>query len=312
MDLTFAQIKELTVGALTVTETEQGITFTRFTPEQVTAFPTEKQRKRTAQTAGIRVDFHTDADRVEVTVAAAGKYEILVDDLCTEFELLEAGETVSADLPAGDHRVTVMMPSHFPGALQGIRLMGETYVKPHVYRKKAAFYGDSITQGWKSEKDSQSFAWLLTRHFDLHSMNFGVGGSKFQPETVVDIGYEPDVVLVALGTNNFNPKFSLEYMHENCGDYLDRILNLYPDSKLFCITPIWRGAEHEVRGELTFPSLRKLIADEAEKRNIAVIDGYEMVPHRAEYYADEVCLHPNDMGFANYARKLIKILTPYL
>ena len=91
MQLSSAQIRQLTVGALTIVENENGYSFTRFTPEQRESFRTtfEIWGERCDYTSGIRIDFHTDATAVEVTVGTAGKYEVLIDDLCAYFEELE-------------------------------------------------------------------------------------------------------------------------------------------------------------------------------------------------------------------------------
>ena len=54
-----------------------------------------------------------------------------------------------------------------------------------------------------------------------------------------------------------------------------------------------------------------MVSEEAAKRNMVVIDGYDMIPHRTEYLDDEL-VHPNDIGYALYAQNLIKALNRYL
>lgn len=313
MEFTFSQIKEYTVGALSVTQDEGGYRFNRFTPTQRAAFGAvvSEWADRADHTTGICIDFHTDAMKFFAEVSAAGKYEVYVDDLCTYFSYLEAGATIELGLDGGDHRITLILPCRTCGRIKAVRLEGESYVKPHTYRGKIAFYGDSITQGIKAEKDSQCYAWLLTRYFDFYGMNFGVGGIRFQPETVEDIGFEADVVIVALGTNNYGSGKPMELLQTNCAGYFDRIAQIYRGSKIFCITPIWRADEDEVKNLGTIHDARRVIAEEAQKRDITVIDGYTLVPHRTEYFEDER-LHPNEIGFALYAQNLIKALQPYL
>ena len=201
MELTLEQIKNVAFGALNVFQDEQGVHFRRFTERQVDVLLNPKNG-RDYDTTGIRLDFHTDASRIHLYVASEGKYEILVNDLTAYWDRLNAPAHVSLPLDSGDKRVTVVLPSHTEGVLEKIILDDATYVLPHKHAMKLAFYGDSITQGWNSEKDSQSYAWLTTRYFDADSMNFGVGGTTFIPELPEDIGFDPDVVIVALGRKN--------------------------------------------------------------------------------------------------------------
>ncbi len=309
MELTFSQIQALTIGALKIFQTDKGYVFTRFTPGQRKDFSAvfAKWAERSDFTSGIRIDFHTDAAAINIAVGADGCYEVLVDDLCTYFESLQAGESFRLELDGCDHRITIVLPNLTCGIIQSLALEHETYVKPHTYRKKVAFYGDSITQGSTAVKSSQCYTWLLTRHYDLHSMNFGVGGLRFQPETIIDVGYDPDVVFVSLGTNNYGTNKPLELFQVNCSAYFDNLMHLYPNSKIVCITPIWRADGEEIKAVGTIHDARAFIQAEAEKRSFVVVDGFSLVPHRVEYYED-LRLHPNDIGFALYAQNLIKIL----
>jgi len=313
MNLSFSQIQQFTVGAIFIDATDEGYSFRRFTSEQKEAFGATfpMWAVRSDYTSGIRIDFHTDADTVSVEVAAKGRYEVLVDDLCVYFETLNCGESFQVCLEKGDHRVTIVLPHLEVGKIRSIVLEGETYAKPHVYGKKVAFYGDSITQGSTSVKSSQSYTWLLTRHFDFHSVNFGVGGIRFQPETLDYMGYDPDIVIVSLGTNNYGSNRPLELLETNCPAYFERIRQIYPNSKLFCITPIWRADGDVIKNAGTIHSVRAYIAQQALEYGFTVIDGFTLVPHRTEYF-DDKRLHPNDLGFALYTQNLIKALKPYL
>lgn len=312
MEFTLSQIKQFTVGALSIIREEDGYRFFRFNPSQRAAFGAvvSEWADRTDHTTGICIDFHTDATHFSAQIAAPGKYEVYVDDLCTYFAYLEKGQSIELSLDGADHRITLILPCRTCGRIRNVCLEGHSYVKPHTYRGKIAFYGDSITQGIKAEKDSQCYAWLLTRYFDFCGMNFGVGGIRFQPETVEDIGFDADVVIVALGTNNYGSGKSMELLQSNCAAYFDRIAKIYSNRKIFCITPIWRADEDEVKTLGTIHDARRVIAQEAQKRGIAVIDGYTLVPHRTEYFEDER-LHPNEIGFALYAQNLIKALTQH-
>lgn len=313
MDLNVSQIQQLTVGSVFIEQTDGTYTFRRFTAAQKEAFGAvfPMWAVRSDYTSGIRIDFHTDADEVAVEVAAQGRYEVLVDDLSVYFETLNSGDSFRVCLEKGDHRVTIVLPCLEVGKIKRVTLSGETYAKPHTYGKKVAFYGDSITQGSTAVKSSQCYTWLLTRYFDFHSVNFGVGGIRFQPETLDYMGYDPDIVIVSLGTNNYGSNRPLELLETNCPAYFERIRRIYPNSKLICITPIWRADGDVIKNAGTIHSVRAYIEQQALKYGFTVIDGFTLVPHRTEYFEDNR-LHPNDLGFALYTQNLIKALKPYL
>lgn len=313
MKLSFSQIKELTKGAVTIEETDAGLQFQRYTQSQLAAFEKEARcfYKRGMHTCGIRIDFYTDSPVLTVSVGAEGKYEVLVDGLTAFWQVLTEADTLHLPLEAGKHRVTIVLPSHTPGVIRSIELADGASVEPVEYPSKIIFYGDSITQGTGSEKDTQSYAWLVTRYFDAETMILGVGGANFFPDTVEDNGFDADVVIIALGTNDFLGELPLEAVQSACAEYLDRLCKIYAGKKMFYITPLWRADDQDVTLVGTFADLRKMVAAEAAKRNMIIIDGYDMIPHRSEYF-DDGFLHPNDMGYALYAQNLVKALNRYL
>ena len=313
MELTLSQIKELTVGALAVTQDPSGIHFLRITPFQKQTYSSilDKWGPRCDYTSGIRLDLHTDATDFAVTVSSPGKYEVLLDGKSAYFKEMPAEETLAISLDGKDHRITLLLPFLAPGSLRSVQLTGETYIRPHTYGKKVAFYGDSITQGSTAIQGSNTYFWRVTQHFDLHSMNFGIGGIRFQPECLEDVGYDPDLVIISLGTNNFGSNRPMELLQTNCPAYFDRMLELYPGKKIVCITPIWRADGDTPKNLGTIHDARRVITEEAQKRDLIIVDGWDLVPHRTELYED-LRLHPNDEGFAYYAENLIQALTHHL
>lgn len=313
MKLSFSQIKELTKGAVTVTEGTAGIQFQRYTANQIAAFEKEARCffKRAQHTCGIRIDFYTDSPVLTVSVGEAGKYEVMIDLLTAFVESFEAPDSFTVDLGNGTKRVTIVLPSHTPGVIRAVELADGASVTPVEYPVKIAFYGDSITQGSHSEKDTQSYAWLVTRYYDADSLILGVGGATYFPDTVEANGFDPDIVIITLGTNDFEGEQTMDVVRGWCSGYLDRLCALYPDKKIFYVTPIWRADGERCLLAGTMEDLRNMVANEASKRNMTIIDGHKLVPHRIEYFADGF-LHPNDLGFALFAQNLIKELNRYL
>jgi hypothetical protein len=102
----------------------------------------------------------------------------------------------------------------------------------------------------------------------------------------------------------------MEVLKNECAAYLDAVRSLYPHSKVFCISPIWRDGGERRLATGTLDECRAVIIEEAAKRGFVHIDGYSLVPHMNEYYTDG--LHPNDLGFALYGQNLVRQLQPYL
>lgn len=96
-------------------------------------------------------------------------------------------------------------------------------------------------------------------------------------------------------------QFETESM-KDIEEYYIRLKELYKDTPVFCITPIWRG---NIPGrESVFVSFcRKITGVCAKYSNITVVDGFKLVPHTSEYFLDN--LHPNALGCEMYGRNLV-------
>lgn len=312
MRLNFDQICQFTIGAVSIEEADDGIHFYRYTDKQADAFATEARcfLKRSAHTSGIRIDFQTNSESLDICVGSAGKYEVLVDDLTAFYQNFDIPSSFSLHLDSGIKRVTIVLPSHSVGTIRWIGLDDDAILSEVDYPFNFIFYGDSITQGWNSEKDSQSYAWLVSRYYDANSMILGVGGSNFYPDTVDENGFDADVVIVAMGTNDYCGGFTLEEIRSNCSAYLTRVCSIHSNAKRFFITPTWRADEDEVFAAGKLSDVCNILAEEALQHKMIVVNGHTLIPHRSEYFVDG--LHPNDLGFALYAQNLIKVLNQHL
>ena len=131
------------------------------------------------------------------------------------------------------------------------------------------------------------------------------------PDTVDSNGFDADIVIVALGTNDYSGDFTADQIRSGCAEYLKRLSAIYKHSKMFYVTPIWRADGADIYAAGTHMDVCRVIAEEAELHGFTVIDGYSLVPHDAALFADGF-LHPNDEGFSHYARNLIAALNAYL
>ena len=316
MILTLDQIKEITVGAHKIWQGENGvIAFAKCTDKQVDAWNALRevlgQRART--TTGIRFDLHTDAEAVKFTLAS-GAFDLLINGVLIKKHSSANSEELYYELPSenADNRVTLVFPSHGVGTVYGVELIGATYVKRHEFDKKLLFFGDSITQGHKSDYDSISYAYQTSFFFNAESMIQGIGGAIFHESTFdPEIDFDPETVIVAYGTNDFGYYRTLDELRLHVSAYLDLIKEKYGDKKVICLSPIWRGDDATPKNMGMFSECRGVIIDEITKRDFIHIDGYTLTPHDPWFYSDAY-LHPNATGFGIYALNLVKELQKYL
>lgn len=318
MVFSLQQIQSCTVGALRVWKEDDHFRFARMSEALEEAFYGVRPafRDRAQSTTDIRLDFHTDSRMIRLDVdqsepGTACKVELYVDGLPALFEAYEGRKVIVHELPEGMKRVTIVLPCHQVGRLYNLSVDEWARVEPHRFEKKILFLGDSITQGWKADHDSMSYSNLVARWFDAESLNWAVGGSCFDPAFVEKTDFDPDVVIVGYGTNDYSARKDMALFTDYCRGHLDKVKEHYGSKKVFVISPIWRADHQLCKGTGALNDCRAVVAREAEARGFTHIDGFKLVPHDREYMADGY-LHPNDLGFYQYAMNLIKELTPYI
>ena len=322
MKLTFEQIKSITFGALRVWQEADGVHFANCTEKQAAAWDALEPilGTRSRATCGVRLDLHTDAKAFRFAFAAGGKAEVYINGLFRAQIMLEVGKWNEIALcdalgaPLAESRVTLVFPSHDPGVLAGAELVDATVCTPHKHDRKMLFIGDSITQGWAALKDGFSYAWRVTRFFNAESVIQGVGGGFFHESTFDTIDFDPDVVVIAYGTNDWGHYATLDELHAAADAFLSLIGKTYAGKKIFCISPIWRDIAFTEGGRKPmgkFEECRAAVIEEIEKHGFIHVDGLSLVPPMNEFYYDEY-LHPNNEGFSHYAENLIPVMQKYL
>lgn len=122
--------------------------------------------------------------------------------------------------------------------------------------------------------------------------------SSYSHNTVFDkkIEFEPDMVVVAYGTNDWNHYQTLEEGRMHFSQFLDRLVERYGDKKLFGISPIWRDNYEKDPAMGSFESCCDYVKEEIKKHNMILIEGESLVPPLPEFFIEDV-LHPNTSGF---------------
>ena len=322
MKLTFEQLKSVTVGALWSEEKQDGLHFYKCTQKQIDAWrqlaPILGERAET--TTGVRLDFFTDSGEFRFTCGGGGKYELHINGLLRQRFLVGNEDTpVGKEIvcpicdplgnPLKEARITLHLPSHSIGVLQSVCLDDGTYIRSAQYDCKLLMIGDSITQGWDSEYDSFTYAYQLSRALNANSVIQGIGGAFYHESTLDEIPFEPDIVTVAYGTNDYNKFATYDELRGHVSAFLDGIAEMYKNKKIFVLSPIWRGKVGCPMG--SFEGCRAIITEEAEKRGMIHIDGLAMVPPIPSLFADG-WLHPNALGFGFYGENVTREILKHL
>ena len=320
------ELRALAVGAVSIEEDKNGVLrFYKYTKAQMDGFGVWNEKSPVLCTTGVRLDFHTDSSSLSFAAALPGKYEIYIDGQLRHFLPVGpsekggkygVGEEITLQLcdPLGnknaEHRVTLYLPSHSIGAISYVSLDDGAYVKRHEFSIRFLMIGDSITQGWDSRFDSLSYANRVSRFFNAESIVQGRGGSYFKEESFEKLpNFDPDVVTVAYGVNDFHHYKTLSEMKEHLCASLDKLKAAYGDKKIMVISPLWfKNREGKPMGR--YEDCRALIAAEAENRGFIHIDGLSFVPPLDEFFTDG--LHPNDLGFSLLSENLIREMQKYL
>lgn len=316
MKLTLEQIKNITVGALNIWEEDGAIHFARCTQKQIDAWYKVKPALGAGAecTTGIRLDFHTNTKIFAFTSKMIGNYEIYIDNVLTYAyfkEDFENEKSKKIELDGAEHRITLYLPSHAPGALTAVEIEDGATLTPHKFDCKILFIGDSITQGWDSTWDSLSYAYHVSRFLNAESVIQGIGGALYHDTTFDEaIDFEPDIVIVAYGTNDWGCCKSLEEGRAHCKNYLDRLIVKYGDKKLFGISPIWRADNAKITAMGSFASWTAYVKEQIVNHGMILIDGETLTPHLPQFYSDAY-LHPDTKGFGCYALSLISQMLKY-
>ncbi len=315
-------LKSLVKGALRFLEKENRLVLRRFTQKQEVFFDetlnyVNKPLKAKAS-ASMLLDMVTNTQKIELSVKTFGDstrrpcfLDVYCDNElvahCGYAQIEEGAITVNLQLKNGKKRITIFLPTLSDGQIESLSIDDNASVEALYSDKKFLFLGDSITQGYVAEYPSRTYANQVVRAFDADVVNQAIGGAYFHAPDLSEINYNPTTVFVAYGTNDWAHGYELE---KNATEYFAKLVKLFPNARVVCITPIWRG-DVGVRGAtatMPFNKVGELIENVCKKFNISVIDGSKLVDAELSNFIQD-CLHPNDKGFDQYAQNLIKQLT---
>ena len=326
MKLDYKTIQSIALGIEYLEINDNKILFSRFTKQERSCLNYGKDNS--FSTAGVRLEFKTNSKilKLAISVKESNPHErnfYSFDVFCNDGmigqiknfnkepqypykEYTLADRQKAFKLPDGLKRVGIYFPWSVQGMVRGIELDDNSIIIPMNKKRKIIMYGDSITQGYDAKNPSFSYASRLADALDANVINKGIGGSVFMPElTRYQTVIPPNFITVAYGTNDWRGSDFPDFKYRCC-EFYENLINVYPNTPIFAIAPIWRADINEKRKLGKFSVVADMLKDIAKKRkNVFFIDGIDFIPKNKSYYRDGY-LHPNDKGFNLYADALIK------
>lgn len=319
MRLSAKTLKRLYKGALSFKEEAGWLTAYRYTKAQLDYMADPEYdwgwRMRAKFTGCCRIELKTDATKIAFNYKASHSHErantidLYVNGALTA--IYRIGENlkgrVEFSLPEGTKAVTIYMANESELQIKGFELNG-TYRAIKTRGKRLLIIGDSITQGAGPDFSSSAYADALQRKTGLDIVAQGIGGYRFEArDLMLTEGFEPDMVMVMLGTNYYEMACEENgYSYKRATiDFFNRLVQLYPSTPITVVTPFFRtNADEWERFLWCIDTIKGACA---EHKGIRVIDGFSIMPCVAESLSDGV--HPTAYASELIATALASELT---
>lgn len=307
MILTNEQLKQIYYGALNFDETEDGyLQAFQYTKKQMDYFEKTSDFwfERCSASSAKTLEFCTKGRSVSfeykiIWEGSEDTVEVAVNGLITKIwyvkDIAKEGK-LTCCLDAGEKSVVIYLPADATMVIRKFETDAE--VRPVAKNGTVLWLGDSITQGYGPLRSAHTYVSVANRLLNYDILNQGIGGYVYDKNALIDMdGYRPDKIIVSMGTNQYGTE-SMKDIEE----YYVRLREIYGDTPVLCITPLWRGDNPEgIPTLVKFCEKLKKICE--QYTNITIVEGFKLVPHLSEYYLDN--LHPNALGMEIYGRNLV-------
>ncbi|MBO5091531.1 MAG: SGNH/GDSL hydrolase family protein [Clostridia bacterium] len=256
-----------------------------------------------------RIEFKTSCTEINFDYKASKSHANNTIDLYIDnvlYRVYHINDTLKGKveffLPQGQKLVSIYMPCESTVQIKNFTINGG-YKSVKKSEKRVLIIGDSITQGAGPNVASLAYANGLARELGYDILAQGIGGYRYEPNDVMKIdGFEPDKIIVALGTNWYDDS---SYDYElNVSEFYKKLTSVFPNIPILAITPIWRG---DIDNWDRFIWCINKIKDTCAKYEcIKLVYGFTLVPNVEECFSDKA--HPNCFGSFMYSSNLIKAI----
>lgn len=308
MVLTNEELKAIYFGAYEFEETDDGyLQAFQYSKKQIEYFKgaLEMWYERCTASTAKTLEFRTSANKLSfdykiIWKGSPDSFEIMVDGLVSGIkyvkDIMDVG-TIEWELPEGEKNVVIYLPADATVLIKNFAI--DAKIVPAVKGEKVLWLGDSITQGYGPLRSSNTYVSVANRILNYDIINQGIGGYVYDKNSLMKMeGYNPDKIIVALGTNQYGDD-DMSVVEE----YYETLIGIYgKEIPILCITPLWRG--DSVDGLPVLMDFCEKVRNIAgQHKNAKIVDGMKMIPHFPEYFLDN--LHPNCLGCEIYGRNLV-------
>jgi len=306
-------------------------------------------KSRSVCTAGIRIEFMTSAQKIEVDLyfPKVGKMNNMSRTAQCGMDVLVDGKVWTMICPyekkfpnkfylpqdKEKHRITLVFPNYSPCILKKIKLYNcsedfpEERNIPFIKNgKPIIYYGSSITQGGCTSRPSIAYPYQISETLTTNFINLGISGAgRGEPEMADYIASFEHSCLFVLdwGSNLLQPQFK-DLLEKRYKPFYEKIHNQNPKIPILFIG--FQNYYHELTDPIAasyIKSKRKFVEKQVleicmkklkdeEKNLFGYIDGDSLINlSELEMTVDGV--HPNDIGHKKYAEiiewKIIELLS---
>jgi len=322
-------IKSITKGAERIEEKDGGFNFYRFSKKEEKLYSASPLFPRTFATAGIKLHFITDADKLHLQIETEGvcyakffSLDVYSDKkLCGTIknypDTLSDTGYIDSDFPNGEYsgdfdlgggekEVEIYFPQLVKTKLLSLELSGGEVIKPIPSKGHFLLYGGSVSQGTAAKNPSFAYGVKLSESLNCELFCKSIGSEVYFPE-LAEIKSEvikPSFIMAAYGSNDW---YNLTYdeAERRCRKFWEAICKNYPESKKIALSPIWYRDRFVKRPFGDFSEMEKLIERvTGEIGGISHIPGFNLIPGDDEYFVDGI--HPNNQGFELFCESFKK------
>ena len=317
-------------GAVRLEEQPDGLVLPqRLFPEQMEHLDEIGRHERAMSTAGIVVDLATDGTEVSLDCriirplnASHVLYRKVMDGHGTDsrpYGLAEEGNVDGIDFVVDGRlvatvapvngtlrfafensmreelEVQIYLPNIMAVAVGNLHTNGTLKAVPA--RGFLLALGDSITQGFVCGKPSFAYPAQVASTLGLDLVNQAIAGHVFDEDVLGGFslwrGDQPEVIVVAYGTNDWSRMRSSGGIEGGAVAFLDRLSWYFPQVPIYVLSPLWREDEHDdmpCGKPLTW--MHEMLGRVCSRhRNMHVVDGYHGIPKNPALFSDGR-LHP--------------------